>query len=76
MDIFSCPEYLNGKIYFNSNKSVYSYDISTRKVKNLFTLNKGEELQIYGMVQIDGKLRLAYRRDLSYAENYMKLAFK
>lgn len=76
MDVFSCPVYRNGKIYFNSNKSVYSYNISTKKLKKLYTLDKGEAEQIYGMVGIDGGLRISYRKDLTYDEKYIKLMLK
>lgn len=75
-DIFSSIEYMNGKLYFNSNKSVYSYNFSTKKVKKIYTLDKGNEMQIFGMVRADNKLRLVYRKDLTYSESFIKLAFK
>ncbi|MBO6303337.1 MAG: hypothetical protein J6N15_12960 [Ruminiclostridium sp.] len=75
-DIFSSIEYMNGKLYFNSNKTVYSYNLSTKKLKTLYTLNKGEEMQLFGLAQADGKLRLVYRKDLTYPDNYLKLQFR
>ena len=68
--------YKDGKLYFNTNKCVYSYDLSTKKYKKIYTLGKGESQQIYGLAMVDGKLRLAYRKDFTYAESYLKLILK
>ena len=74
-DIYSSIVLLDGKIYFNSNKSVYAYNLSTKAVKKVFTLDKGEEMQIFGMVRYGDKIRIAYRKDLTYKETYMRLVF-
>ena len=66
---------MNGKLYFNSNKYVYSFDLSTKAAKKIFTLNKGDDMQIFGMVKYGDKIRIAYRKDLTYPETYMKLVF-
>ncbi|MBR5091521.1 MAG: hypothetical protein IK093_19030 [Ruminiclostridium sp.] len=76
-DIYASLEYANGRLYINTNKSVYSYNLATKKASKLYTLNKGEEMQIFGMVMIsDGKLRVAYKKDLTYAETYLRLVLK
>ncbi len=63
------------KIYFNTNKYVYSYDISTKKVKKIYTLDKGDD-QIFGMMFVTSdRLRLAYRTDMTYPEKYITLKF-
>ena len=74
--VFSSLEYLNGKLYFNTNKKVYSYNPSTSKVKQVYTIKKGGNIQIFGMNEVNGKLRLAYRKDVTYPEKYLKLALK
>ncbi len=74
-DIYSSIVFMNGKLYFNSNKYVYSFDLSTKAVKKIFTLSKGDEMQIFGMVKYGDKIRIAYRKDLTYPETYMKLVF-
>ena len=74
-NIFSSIVLMNDKLYFNSNKCVYSFDISTKAVKKIFTLNKGDDMQIFGMCKYGDKLRIAYRKDLTYQEKYMKLVF-
>jgi hypothetical protein len=74
-DIYSCIALKDGKLYINSNKSVYSYNLATKAVKKVFTLNKGESMQIFGMVLVGDKLRIAYRPDRTYQETYMKLVF-
>ncbi len=73
---FSCPAFVNGKIYFNSNKSVYSYNIRTKKLKKIYTLNKSEDQQIFGLTAAEGGLRIAYRKDLTYGEKYIRLEIK
>ncbi|MBO6229984.1 MAG: hypothetical protein J6O50_05405 [Ruminiclostridium sp.] len=75
LDIYSSVAYRKGKLYFNSNKCVYSLDLSTKTAKKIYTLDKGDDMQIFGMVMVGGKLRLAYRKDLTYRETYMKLVF-
>lgn len=65
----------DGKIYFNSNKTVYSYDPKTKKYKKIYTLNKGEN-QIFGIYYTNGRLRIAYRLDTTYPEKYIGLVFK
>lgn len=65
-----------GKLYFNTNKSVYSYDPSTGKTKRIYTLNKGEEKQIFGLVTVGDYVRLAYKDDVTYAEKYISLKMK
>ena len=65
-----------GKLYFNTNKSVYSYDPSTGKTKRIYTLNKGEEKQIFGLVTVGNYVRLAYKEDLTYPEKYISLKMK
>ena len=74
-EICSSIVLMNGKLYFNSNKCVYSYDLSTKAVKKVFTLDKGEEMQIFSMVKYGDKIRIAYRKDTTYPETYMKLVF-
>lgn len=66
----------NGKLYFNTNKNVYSYDLSTKKTKRLYTLNKGDQ-QIFGcMFTSSDMLRLAYRYDITYPESYISLRLR
>lgn len=74
--IYASLEYANGRLFVNTNKSVYSYDLAAKKAKKLYTLSKGDEMQIFGMAMTDGKLRIAYRKDLTYSENYLKLVLK
>ncbi|MBQ3843127.1 MAG: hypothetical protein II820_10605 [Ruminiclostridium sp.] len=69
-------DYYGGKLYFNTNKSVYSYDLNTGKTKKVYTLNKGEEKQIFGLVTVGNYVRLAYKDDLTYAEKYISLKMK
>lgn len=68
--------YRDGKIYFNTNKSVYYYDLNTKKTKKIYTLDKGDQ-QIFGMMFTSANnLRLAYRYDITYAESYLTLKLK
>ena len=64
------------KLYFNTNKSVYSFDPETGKTKKIYTLNKGEGKQIFGLVTVGNYVRLAYKDDLTYAEKYISLKMK
>ena len=73
-DIFSSVEYINGKLYFNSNKCVYSFVPLSKAVKKIYTLDKGES-QIFGMVNTDGKLRVLYKNDITYPDKFLKLVF-
>ncbi len=65
-----------GKLYFNTNKSVYSFDPETGKTKKIYTLNKGEGKQIFGLVTVGNYVRLAYKDDHTYAEKYISLKMK
>ncbi|MCR4779485.1 MAG: hypothetical protein K5876_00165 [Ruminiclostridium sp.] len=66
----------NNKIYFNTNKNVYSYDLSTKKSSKLYTLDK-DDRQIFGMMFTSSDmLRLAYRYDVTYPESYLSLRLK
>ena len=64
-----------GKLYFNTNKSVYSFSLTAKKAKKLYTLDK-EENQIFGLTYSDGVIRLAYRNDITYPEKYLMLKLK
>ena len=67
----------NGKLYFNTNKNVYSFDLSTRKTKKLYTLNKDNDQQIFGLMFTSANnLRVAYRADLTYPESTLTLRLK
>lgn len=65
-----------GKLYVNTNKTVYRFDPSTGKSKKIYTLNKGEEKQIFGLVTVGNYVRIAYKDDLTYAEKYISLKMK
>ena len=74
--IWMSVAYRNGKLYFNTNQSVYSYDLATKKSKKLFTLSKGNK-QIFGMMFTSAdRLRIAYREDITYPESYLTLKLK
>ncbi len=63
------------KLYLNTNRSVYSFDINTKASKKIYTLDKGTD-QIFGMMFTSpDRLRLAYRSDLTYSEKYLTLQF-
>lgn len=71
MSVTSC----GGKIYFNSNRSVFSYDPVTKKYKKVYSLNKKGQ-QIFGLYYTGTKIRVAYRADTTYPEKYVGLVFR
>lgn len=75
--IWSSLAYRSGKLYFNTNKNVYSFDLTTKKSKKLYTLNKENDQQIFGMMFTSANnLRIAYRPDITYPENTLSLRLK
>ena len=67
----------NGKLYFNTNKTIYSFDLTTRKAKKLYTLNKSDDQQIFGLMFTSANdLRVAYRLDITYPESKLTIKFK
>ncbi|MBQ9383711.1 MAG: hypothetical protein IJT87_05695 [Ruminiclostridium sp.] len=63
------------KLYFNTNKTVFSFDLDTKAVKKLYTLDRGEN-QIFGLTYSDGAIRVAYRYDITYPEKYITLRLR
>ncbi len=63
------------KLYFNTNKTVFSFDLDTKTVKKLYTLDR-EENQIFGLTYSDGCIRVAYRYDITYPEKYITLRLR
>ena len=63
------------KLYFNTARSIYSYNLTTGTTKKLYTLDK-ENNQIFGAVLTDSDhLQVAYRNDITYPEKYVTLKF-
>ncbi|MGN0657678.1 MAG: transglutaminase domain-containing protein [Ruminiclostridium sp.] len=68
---------IDGKFYINSSKCIFRYDPSTGKMKKIYTLNKGETQQIYSIVQNGkNKIRICYKPDLTYSDNFLTLKLK
>ena len=59
-------------LYFNTNNRVYRYNVKTNSFKKIYELNKGNN-QIFGLTSNGKNIRLAYRLDVTYAENYVNL---
>jgi len=67
---------LDGKLYFNTSKAVYRLDTNTKKAKKVYTL-KRENMSIYSILLSDNStIRVVYKKDLSYNNNYLKIKFK
>ncbi|MGN0578464.1 MAG: hypothetical protein ACI4J4_07580, partial [Ruminiclostridium sp.] len=74
---FSKVLLIDGKFYISSSKCIFRYDPSTGKMKKIFTLNKGKTQQIFAIMQRgDKKIRICYKPDLSYSDNYLTLRLK
>ena len=74
---FSKVLLIDGKFYISSAKRIFRYDPGTGKMKKVFTLNKGENQQIFSIMQKGSrKIRICYKPDLSYSDNYLTLRLK
>lgn len=60
-------------LYFNTTDCIYRYDLKTDKVKKIYTLKKNKGQQIYGMVLSGEKLKICYKYDTTYKDNYINL---
>ena len=60
-------------LYFNTSDCVYRYDLITKKNKKIYTLNKNKGQQIYGIALSGKKLKICYKYDTTYKDNYLSL---
>ena len=67
---------IDGMFYLNSSKCIFRYDPATGKMKKIYTLNKGENQQIYSIVQKGKNVRICYKPDLTYSDNFLTLKLK
>ena len=60
-------------LYYNTPDAVYRFNPETGKSKRVYTLKK-EDMQIFSMVPYgSSRIRLVYKKDLSYSNKYIKL---
>lgn len=62
------------KLYFNTADAVYRLNTQTGKLKKVYTLKKSNS-GIYGIAAVgEKKLRICYKKDISYKDSYLKLS--
>ena len=67
---------IGNKIYYNTNKDIYSIDTRNGKVKKVYTLKK-DDMQIYSLVPYGNvRFRVIYKKDISYPNKYITIKIK
>ncbi len=60
-------------LYFNTADQVFRFNLKTGKTERVYTLKKAN-MSIYAISAVsDKKLRVCYKRDLSYTDRYLNL---
>lgn len=63
----------DGYLYINTAKSIFRYRIKDGKTQKIYTLKKGNN-QIYSIMMInDNAIRVCYKYDNTYDDNYIKV---
>lgn len=60
-------------LYFNTSMCIYRVNLKTNETKRIYTLNKKKGQQIYGIALSGLDIRVCYKYDTSYKDNYLKL---
>lgn len=64
---------VDGELYYNTANAVYRLNTTTGKAKKVYTLKKTGS--IYGIAAVgEKKLRICYKKDISYKDSYIKLS--
>lgn len=67
---------LNDELYFNTSKAVYRLNTNTKKSKKIYTLKK-DKMSIYAIMPVNSsKIRIVYKKDLTYKNNYLNIKLK
>ena len=67
---------IGNKVYYNTNKDIYSIDTRNGKVKKVYTLKK-DDMQIYSLVPYGNvRFRIIYKKDISYLNKYITIRIK
>ncbi len=60
-------------LYYNSPSVVYKYSFRTGKTSKVYTLNKKKGQQIYSIAENGNKLKVCYKYDMTYKDNYLNI---
>ncbi len=63
-------------LYFNTSSYVYRYNLETGKTSKIYTLKKKKGQQIYSVAENGNKLRVCYKYDITYKDNYFNIKLK
>ena len=67
---------IDDTLYYNTDNAIYRLNLKTKKSKKIYTLKK-ENMSIYSITYCsDSKIRVAYKKDLSYKEKYLFVKLK
>lgn len=76
-DSFAKLVLIDGKFYISTAKNIFRYNPTDGKMKKVYTLNKGENQQIYSIMQSGtNKIKVCYKPDISYSDNYLTIKLK
>lgn len=60
-------------LYYNTASEVYKYSFRTGKTSKVYTLKKKKGQQIYSIAENGNKLKVCYKYDMTYKDNYLNI---